>query len=219
MRTIPVFVVSVLLILSCSNQESSVKTSGLVDSTARPDTELKGTSINLYDRGRVTSKIEAQRIVKFDVKDSTMGYQINSVFYDTTGRMTSSVVGDSAVIKEKIERQSIYGNVKINTYDANGKVSVTITGDSSVVSGNNNHMFIYSRVVAITQTNSKLETDSLHWNPDVDSIQTDAFVKFTRGADDVLTGWGLRADRDLRKIRILREVSGTIKQTDSMGKP
>ncbi len=157
----------VLLLGSCSSRDDTVKNSEIADSLDRPDTELKGTTIHLYDRGRVTSTIQAERILKFESKDSTMGYVVNASFFDSSGAMNSTLVGDSALIREKTIRQSVYGHVLITSYDSEGNVTATATGDSAVVTEGTNHMQLFGQVVVESEGTRKLETDYLHWNPDI----------------------------------------------------
>jgi len=206
-----------LVLSSCSSRDDAVKNSESADSITRPDTELKGTTIRLYDRGRVTSAIQAQRILKFESKDSTMGYAVQASFFDSNGVMNSTLVGDSALIREKTIRQSVYGHVLITSYDSEGRVTVTATGDSAVVTEGTNHMQIFGQVVVESENTRKLETDYLHWNPEISKFQTDSFVRVTQGSS-VLTGWGLEADQKLKRFKILNKVSGTIQEADSLGR-
>jgi len=205
---------TIILLISCSAREDAVKNSDASDSVSRPDTELKGTTIHLYDRGRVTSSIQAQRIIKYESKDSTMGYVVQATFFDTGGVMNSTLLGDSALIREKTIRQSVYGHVLITSYDRDGHVAATATGDSAVVTEGTNHMQIFGQVVVESEGTRKLETDYLHWNPDINKFQTDSFVRFTQG-NSVLTGWGAEADKMLKRFKILNKVSGTIQEADS----
>lgn len=163
----------------CSNHESATKTDIVVDST-RPDTEMRGATIDLLEGERVTTRINADRIIKFDAKDSTMGYKVHAEFFDSLGQINSILDGDSALIRETT-----------------------------------NHLHVYGHVVVVSEEKSMLETDYLHWNPDIEKIQTDAFVKVTRKGD-VVTGWGLEADQKLTRIKVLNQVSGTIHNTDAI---
>jgi LPS export ABC transporter protein LptC len=174
-------VFAVLAVFGCDGQKSAVKTGpSISDSSVRPDTEVKGARIYLYDKGQITTSIDANKIVKFDTKDSTIGYNVHIDFYDSTGRVSSVLVGDSSVTHENSGFMSVYGNV------------VAIGSEDS----------------------TKLETDYLRWNPTVRKIQTDAFVKITRHGD-VVTGWGMESDPNLSHINILKQVSGTFKDTTS----
>jgi LPS export ABC transporter protein LptC len=164
-------------------QTASTSQSASTDSIARPDTELSGARIYLYDKSRVTTEIVADKIVRFQAIDSTMAYKLDIDVYDSTGRVSTHVVGDSGIIRENTGRMHIYGHV-----------------------------------VVINEDSSKLETDYLFWDSKTDRIQTDAFVKVTRG-EDVMTGWGMEADQRLNHITILKQVSGTITDIKNLPGP
>lgn len=167
-----------LAIASCNMDRSSGKNgSGSIDSSLIPDTEVSGATIELYKGREMTTKILADRIVKFEAKDSTMGYGLNIDILDSVGHVTSVVVGDSGVIQEETGILNIYGNVVVTTDDGR-----------------------------------KLETDSLHWNSKTDQVETDAYVRITKG-DDVLTGWGLEADQGLKRVKILKASGSVIDST------
>ena len=171
-----------LAVVGCEQQKSSTKTeASMLDSSGRPDAEVKGARIFLYDKGRVTTEIHAQKLLKFEAKDSTMGYTVTADFFDSVGAKISNLVGDSSLTRENSGHLWVYGNV----------------------------------VVIVTENNTKLETDYLHWNPDIKKIQTDAFVKITKNGD-VVTGWGMEADQKLTRIKILKQVSGSFHDTTGM---
>lgn len=105
-------------LFGCSSEKTS-KSNQLesIDSAARPDSEVRHARIYLYDKGRVTTEIYSEEIHKFEELDSTMGYQLDIDFFDTTGQVMSQVVGDSGVIRENSGQLSIYGNVVVITED------------------------------------------------------------------------------------------------------
>ncbi len=63
-------------------------------------------------------------------------------------------------------------------------------------------------VVVINTQNEKLETEQLTWDEQKKIIYTDKFVKITT-ADKILQGYGLEANEDFSKYKILR-LSGVI---------
>jgi len=137
-----------------------------------------GATIYLYDRQDVTTEIRADLIRRFESIDSTMGYVLDIDFFDSLGQVSSNLVGDSGVIREKSNRLQVYG-----------------------------------RVVVVTQDSARLETDYLIWDPEIGKIQSDAYVKFTRHGD-VMTGWGMEADPDLGRLKILSDVSGSVSESE-----
>jgi len=165
----------------CSDQSASKDSPpSSVDSAQLPDSEVSGATIYLYHRGELTTEIRADRILKFESIDSTMGYSLDIDFLDSTGNVTSNLVSDSGVIRESTS-----------------------------------HLQAYGHVVVVTADSLKLETDFLTWNPDINKIQSDAFVKFTKDGS-VFTGWGMEANRDLSRLRILNQISSNAIDLDKL---
>ena len=106
------------LILGCSQSTTSDQQIGTADSTSLPDSELSDAKIYLYNRGQVKTEILAQRILKFVDLDSTMAYGVDVDIYDSTGKSTTRIVGDSGVIRETKGRVDIYGNVVVIADDS-----------------------------------------------------------------------------------------------------
>jgi LPS export ABC transporter protein LptC len=99
--------------------------------------------------------------------------------------------------------------VMIEMYDAEGAVVSTLVGDSGLIREKAGDLHMYGHVVAVTENESRLETDSLYFDPETQLIHTDEFVRITRPNGDTLTGWGFEADRQLTRVTILRQVSGS----------
>ncbi len=155
----------------------------ITDSSDRPDTEVREATIYLYNQGQVTAEVDADLIHKFEVNDSTMGYNLNIDLLDSSGNVTSTIVGDSGVIWENIGEFQIFGHVVVDSDD-----------------------------------DSQLETDYLTWNSDTKKMHTDAFVRVTDADGVVLTGWGMEAEQNPTRYRILQQVSGTFKEKPDSGR-
>lgn len=102
----------------CGERTVSDRAAGGVDSVLQPDSEVFGANIYLYDGNRVTTEIRADKIVRFETIDSTMGYHLDVDFFDSLGQITSNLVGDSGVIREKINQMEVYGHVVVLTEDS-----------------------------------------------------------------------------------------------------
>jgi LPS export ABC transporter protein LptC len=140
-----------------------------------PDTRLIRAEISLYDRQYVTARIIADTLVRFERFDSTMGYKVIARLLDTMGNVTTVMVGDSAVIRERSQKLQLYGH------------AVVTSGDTL-----------------------KVESDYLEWNPEKEQLLTDKFVTIHR-LDDVISGTGMTADRRLGRMRIMNQVSGSVR--------
>jgi len=118
MLSIKKYIILLLLILmviaGCSNEENTNNNiSSLADTLAKPDSEVHGAKIYLYKKGEVTAEIKADKIVKFEAKDSTMAYNLNIKILDSLGKVSTKVFGDSGIIHESKGLLNIYGNVVV----------------------------------------------------------------------------------------------------------
>ena len=115
------FTISLLLLVGLvgcgTHEQSSSKKSGPVDSAGQPDTEIRGATIQLYNRDALNTEVHAQHIVRFEDIDSTMGYVLDIDFYDSLGEVTSNLIADSGVIREISGAFEAYGHVVFETKD------------------------------------------------------------------------------------------------------
>jgi LPS export ABC transporter protein LptC len=109
----------ILAVAGCSTDKSNTgNLSSQGDSLFRPDSEVSGARIYLYDKGQVTSEIYSKKIMKFEEKDSTAAYELNINIFDSTGRVSTHIVGDSGFIRENKGFMNIFGNVVVITDDS-----------------------------------------------------------------------------------------------------
>ncbi len=102
----------------CSSDKSNTSALTDDDSLFRPDSEVIGARIYLYDRGRVTSEIYSDKILKFEQRDSTAAYKLDIDILDSLGNVSTHVVGDSGFIRETKGQVNIFGNVVVTTDDS-----------------------------------------------------------------------------------------------------
>lgn len=106
-----------LAIGGCSSKEK-VSSDSSEHLGTLPDSELRGATIYLYEKEKVTTEVQAEKLLKFEAKDSTMAYVLDVNFFDTAGQVTTHLVGDSGVIRELTNQLSVYGNVVVVTDDS-----------------------------------------------------------------------------------------------------
>lgn len=108
----------VLLVTGCSSREKVTSDTDSSSQTGQlPDSELRGATIYLYEKEKVTTEIHAERVLKFEAKDSTMAYNLEMDFFDSSGHKTTELVGDSGIIRELTNQLHVYGNVVVVTDD------------------------------------------------------------------------------------------------------
>ena len=108
-----------LTLMSCSDKSnSSGEMSSEIDSILLPDSELSVAQIKFFKKGHMTSEILAEKIVKFDAQDSMLAYVLDIKILDTLGNATTTITGDSGIIKEVKGAVKIYGHVVVLTDDS-----------------------------------------------------------------------------------------------------
>lgn len=104
--------------------------------------------------------------------------------------------------------------VHADFFDEEGAHSSVLTSKFGIIKEKTKELWVSGEVVVVTDEGVKLETETLRWDPNIDRIITDDFVKVTR-KEDVLTGYGMEADQELKNIKIKREVKGILRDVPS----
>ena len=135
----------------------------------------------------------------------------NSILEDATIVLTTegkkeAVIYADTLINYEDEDSTIAKDVKVDFYDENGDYSSTLTSKEGLVRQKTNRFSVWGDVVVENDT-ARLDTQSLFWDPNTRLITTDDFVKLRRG-NDVLTGYGMKADNRLENVQILKNVKG-----------
>ena len=124
-----------------------------------------------------------------------------------------SVVIDAAHIDRWEKKDStVADTVKVKFYDKEGNVTSSLVADRGLIHEKSEKISVFGHVVAVNEDSTVLKTESLFWDPQTSLITTDDYVEVQRAGGDVLTGDGLKADRQLHEIEILNNVKGKVIQ-------
>lgn len=176
-------IVSILVLLATAlwpagcSPEPQERSSNEPERLEIPDQIISDSETWLTRGNRRTGVIRAETLKVYSSRDTTLLYDVEVDFFDTTGVLTSSLTADSGQVTGRSTRFSVFGDVE---------------GES--------------------KSGKRLLTDSLRWNSNSDMVETEGFVRFIRGIDDTLSGWGLEADARLEDVRIKRNISGSFRQ-------
>jgi len=99
----------------------------------------------------------------------------------------------------------------VDLYDKKGNHTSVLVADSGLIRERKQKLEALGNVVVTTDEGVKLETESLRWDPEGAKIVTDDFVTITKDKD-VITGYGLEADQELKHFKIKKNVKGQIKE-------
>jgi LPS export ABC transporter protein LptC len=101
--------------------------------------------------------------------------------------------------------------VRADFYDKEGNHTSFLVADSGMIQERKRQFEALGNVVVTTDEGIKLVTQTLRWDPQINKIVTDDFVTITRGKD-VITGYGLETDQQLKHFVIKKQVKGKIEE-------
>ena len=116
------------------------------------------------------------------------------------GRKLWTLSARRALIFEQADRMEL-DRLRIDYYDENGDATSTLTARSGVLKTRTNDMEALGDVVVTANDGTVLTTERLTWNELTRKIESDRFVRVTKGKD-VFTGTGVEADPDLKNIKV-----------------
>ncbi len=100
--------------------------------------------------------------------------------------------------------------VNLHFYDEKGVEQSSLTANRGLIREKTEKVSVFGNVIAINEDSTILRTESLLWDPETQLISTDDYVEVERANGDILTGYGLKGDRNLQELEILRDVKGKV---------
>jgi LPS export ABC transporter protein LptC len=113
-----------------------------------------------------------------------------------------------AAIYERDELVRLTG-VAIDFLDEEGNISSTLTSDRGMLQRVISSMEAHGHVTVVSRDSVILRTEQLYYSGENNRITTESYVEIARGGD-IVTGYGLESDPDLRHFEIKRRVKGRI---------
>ena len=133
----------------------------------------------------------------------------NTTFTFTEEGVKSAVIYAKYVaVYEKLDLKKAKG-VRVDFYDKEGNHTSVLVADSGLIQEKKQNLEALGNVVVTTNEGIRLETQSLKWDPQKKKIVSDDFVKITK-KEDVITGYGLETDEELKHFVIKRSVKGKV---------
>lgn len=103
----------------------------------------------------------------------------------------------------------------VDFFNRLGKHTSTLNADSALIREKVRLLEGFGNVRIVTDDGRTLESSHLAWDDAGRLITTDSLVTITRG-EDVMKGYGFSSDPELTRIRLRRQVSGRITDTDAI---
>jgi LPS export ABC transporter protein LptC len=158
-----------------------------------------------FDCGKDEPKAPAHAV---DVPDQII--ENSTITFSEEGVKSATIFAEYVAVYEKLDLKKAR-KLHVDFYGEDGSQTSVLLADSGVIQERKQKVEALGNVVVTTQQGVKLTTESLRWNPQDDKIVTDDFVTITKGRD-VITGYGLEADQELKHFVIKEKVKGEIKE-------
>jgi LPS export ABC transporter protein LptC len=143
-----------------------------------------------------------------DVPDQVM--ENSTIIFSEEGVKSATIFAQYVAVYEKLDLKKAK-KLHVDFYAQDGSQTSVLLADSGVIREGKQKVEALGNVVVTTQQGVRLATESLRWDPQTARIVTDDFVTITKG-QDVITGYGLEADQELKHFVIKKEVKGEIKE-------
>jgi len=132
----------------------------------------------------------------------------DAVISFTEDGIPSVLINSSHIDRWEKEDSTTADSVLVYFYDKQGIQRSSLKADRGLIREKAQAVALFGNVIAVNEDSTVLTTESLFWNPTTELITTDDYVEVKRVSGDRLTGYGLKADRNLNEIEILRDVKG-----------
>lgn len=135
----------------------------------------------------------------------------NAHVYLYKGSLRSVDIETTRMWKFSQKDSIIAWGLKVNFYDTSGEITSHLMSDSGYIKEARNQMVALGNVVLIGKDSSVLETQALTYDNKTQMISSDEFVSIVKGTD-TLRGIGFSSDRELRRVKIFKQVSGSFSE-------
>ena len=132
-----------------------------------------------------------------------------TIVFSQDGKQSVNIIAKHIDRWEKIDSTEAE-IVELIFYDKHGSRRSNLKANRGVIHEKSEKVSLFGDVVAVNKDSTVLKTQSLFWDPETELMTTDDYVEIERADGDILTGYGLKADRNLQEIEILRDVSGKV---------
>jgi LPS export ABC transporter protein LptC len=131
------------------------------------------------------------------------------------GRLRWTLIADSALSYGEEEPTLLVG-VHVDFYDAAGEsIRSVLTARLGEVDARTKTLVARGDVVVRAREGHRLETEELRWDPEIEKVVSDRFVRLVKG-ESVVTGTGIESDPGLRSYMIRSEVEGQLREEDEL---
>ncbi len=154
-----------IIAVGCSDSpDSSSNTHDVVLDSITPDQVTSKARIFLYNGGIKTTDLHAEQLRQFSKLDSTIAFDLDVDFFDSTGVKISNLKADSGYIREKNNFLSVTGNVVVIGKDSVMVFTEYLEWDAA------NEMVNTDSFVVVIRDNDTLTSYGMITDPKLENI-------------------------------------------------
>ncbi len=134
----------------------------------------------------------------------------------TEDGVRSTLIKADYIVKYERKDLTQAKGVHVDFFDREGEHTSVMDADSGIIKERRQQLEALGNVVVVSDEGIKLETESLKWDPHKQRVVTDDFVRLTKEGD-IIYGYGLEADQQLKNFKIKKKVKGKIEKIPEDG--
>jgi LPS export ABC transporter protein LptC len=134
----------------------------------------------------------------------------STITFSEKGILSAKIFAEYVAVYERQDLKEAQ-KLRVDFFAQDGSRTSFLVADSGVIRERKQKFEALGNVVVTTEQGIRLQTQSLRWDPENAKIVTEDFVTITKGSD-IITGYGLEADEELKDLKIKKQVSGQIRE-------
>ena len=132
-----------------------------------------------------------------------------------TGAVVTTRIKSGRIVSYS-ERDSAWAHdLLVDFFDEVGAHTSVLRADSALLRERQRGLEVFGNVHITTDKGTELKSEHLAWNDSSRVIHTEGYVVITRNKD-VMAGYGFESDPELTRIKLRRQVSGTMTDTKKL---
>lgn len=126
------------------------------------------------------------------------------------GHLAWKLIGQKGQLfaDKKNQNKTVVKDFVLFNYDKNGRLASTIRAQKGIIWQKKKLVRLTGEVVVESAEDTVLRTEKLNYNQKKEEFFTQKKVVISRGSGHILTGKGMKANKDLTRLEILSQVSG-----------
>lgn len=132
-----------------------------------------------------------------------------------TGAVVTTKIKSGRIVSYSDRDSAWAHDLLVDFFDEAGKHTSALRADSALIRERQRGLEVFGNVHITTDKGTKLKSDHLAWNDSSRVIHTESYVVITRDKD-VMKGYGFESDPELTRIKLRRQVTGTMTDTKTL---